>query len=145
MKKETQGPAPEEVREQAAQYAIRLDPGERVARLEGEINHMATSTEVSELKRHVDIGFKDVGADFKDVGAGFKDVDARFKEVDAHFKAVDARFTRLDEKVDARFTRLDEKLDAQIAASERSEKMMRWALGLIVSLLAVVLASMIGG
>ena len=118
MDKKSQGPAPEAVREQAAQYAIRPDPGERVARLEGEINHMATSTEVSELKRHVDIGFKDV--------------DSRIKDVDT------------------RVTSLNEKMDAQIAASGRSEKMMRWALGLmvsslglIVSLLAVVLASMI--
>ena len=136
MDKKSQGPAPEAVREQAAQYAIRPDPGERVARLEGEINHMATSTEVSELKRHVDIGFKDV--------------DSRIKDVDTRVTSLNEKMDARFKEVDARFNRMDEKLDAQIAASERSEKMMRWALGLmvssmglIVSLLAVVLASMI--
>lgn len=144
--KETKESAPKSVREQVQPYYVvrHLEPGERLAALESERIHLATRAEVIRVEGKVDV----LNARFDGVDARLNGMDARLDGIDTRLNGIDTRLNRIDARLDGmdtRLGRLEGKMDVQIAVNEKSEKMMRWVLGLIVTLLVVVVASLITG
>ena len=189
--KEAKGSPPKSVREQAQSYVVQhLEPGERIAALEGQRMHMATQADVIRMEGKInaidthlkgtdtrldgiDTHLKEIDTRLDGVDTRLDGIDTRLDGIDTHLKEIDTRLdgidtrldgvdtrldgidTRLDEmkkdmdnrfnEVDTRLVGLEGKINVQIAVHEKSEKMMRWVLGLIVTLLVVVIASLIAG
>ena len=161
MEKEKKGATPESVREQVAQFAVHREPGERIAALENERQHLATEahitrlegrmdTSIAELKGHVDTSIAELKGHVDTRFAELQgEMDTRFAELKGELKEeMDTRFAELKGELkgemDTRFAAMKEQLDAQAEAIRELGKMMRWMFGITVALLVAVVASMAG-
>ena len=99
--------------------------GERVSRLEGGYEHVATKADLGKLERRID------------------QVDARIDKLDAR---MEAGFAQMEERMDSRFQQMQERMQTQFAqmqalvAQQENRLMLRFG-GMMVAVVGVIVAA----
>jgi uncharacterized coiled-coil protein SlyX len=108
---------------------------ERLAFVEGRVTEQSQMfadlrEAIGSLERRMDHRFEQVDARFAQVDARFAQVDARFAQVDARFAQVDARFLQVEARLD--------QLGGEMS------KNFRWIVGIQITTLITVVATLLG-